>query len=61
LVGSLFREKVAGIEPASLNVIAPGFPKRDGSRFLDVPSIKRPLGAPQGEERADYPTPVGTI
>src|SRR5437879_441221 len=61
LFGSLFREKVAGLERESLNIVAPGLPKRDGSRFLDVPSIKRPSRAPQGQERADDPTPAGTI
>src|SRR3989449_7711059 len=61
LSGSLSREKVAGLERASLNIVAPGLPKRDGSRFLDVPSIKPPSRAPQGQERADDPTPAGTI
>jgi len=48
LFGSLFREKVTGIEGASLNIIAPGSPKRDWSGLLDVPSIKRSSSAPQG-------------
>ena len=38
-----------------MNIIAPRLPQRDGPRFLDVPSIKRPLGTPQGQERADSP------
>jgi hypothetical protein len=61
LFGSLFREKVAGIERASLNILAPRLPERDRSRFLDVASTERPLGAPQEEERTSYPMPGGTI
>ena len=32
-----------------------------GSRFVDVPGTKRPLGAPQGKKRTGYPTAAGTI
>src|SRR5438132_1169230 len=50
---SLFRKKVAAIEGAALDMIAPGFPDRDWSAFVDVPRIKWPAGAPQGVDRQD--------
>src|SRR5215471_11617026 len=59
--GGLFREKVPGAQGASLNIIAPGSPKREWSGLLDVPSSKRSKSAPQGKERTDYPTPTRTI
>jgi hypothetical protein len=53
LLGNFLRKKMAGIERAPFNIIAPRLPQRDWSRFLDVSSIKRPLGTPQDQERAD--------
>src|SRR5215211_5031386 len=61
LFGSLFREKVPAVESASLNIVAPDAPERDRSSFLDIPGIKQSLCAPQGQERADDPTPARAI
>jgi hypothetical protein len=61
LFRSLFREKVPSVKGASDNIIAPGSPKRDGSAFLGVPSSKRSLSTPQGEERTGDPTPTRKI
>jgi hypothetical protein len=49
LFGSLFREKVSGIEGVSSNIIGPPSPERDWSALLDIPGIKRSFGAPQGQ------------
>jgi hypothetical protein len=59
--GSLFGEKVTGTEGISLNLISPVLPERDRPPFLDVPSIKRSLSAPQSEEATDYSAPAHAI
>jgi hypothetical protein len=61
LFGNLFRKEVSGVEGASLNMITPGSPKLDRSALLDVPTIKRSLGAPQDQDWTNYPTPSRTI
>src|SRR5215218_45861 len=61
LFGNLFREKVAGVDPMSLNNIAPGLPKRDRSGLRDIPSIERPLRPPHCQERTHDPTTARAI
>src|SRR4029453_913856 len=61
LLGGLFWEEVPGAQGVSSSVVAPGPPQRDRPTLPGVPGIERPLGAPQGQEGAGYPTPALTI
>ena len=45
--GRLFREKMARVQRAASNIVAPSFPKRDRSTGRCIPGIKRPVSAPE--------------
>ncbi len=59
--GNLFREKMAGSERVTLNIVAPRLPKRAWTTGRRIPRIQGPASAPEGQKRAGDASPLHAV